>query len=246
MAQLVVSSPPIYLSTIWFLLGLTIFIGNTMTALLMWRSKVTREKAEIGVKIYALWNTIAMDIAFAIVGLTLTITSVLRLSSDVELTRRVCDFLGFCHAFSYHFSAMGILITLINKVFCFWKPFVYYRYVRRTSKLPFLAMFSCIIYSLTIGVLPLVTKGEYSQRTIYSTCLLTWNGQTSVRLSGVLNLILIIVISGHIFILFCQKLRLVKNRQRLNVSVFRPDETTIFDLILCSLFVISWMPYMVS
>lgn len=239
-------SPNILVNTIWVLLGLLIFVGNTATVFFMWKAKLASEKRQPGTRNHSMWNLEGINVAYTVVGLTLTTASVVRLSSDGELTRGACDFFGFFLAFFFHFAAVGILFIQINKMFLLWKPFKYYQYVRKRSKVPFIAFVFCLLYGLVNGTFPLVNLGEYSRKTSYSTCLLKWSRELAVKLTGFLNMTLAILIFGFLLVNFCQRWKLVKNRGQMNVPKTRKKETIIYSLVISSLFLICWIPYMVS
>ena len=114
-----------YVSVIWLILALIIWISNIFTAFILWRSKISREKSEIECTIHSLWNLICTDVAFSLVGLSLFVSMALVLARDTPLSNGCCDVFGFLHTFSFNFAAFGILVGLIERSYNLLKPFAY-------------------------------------------------------------------------------------------------------------------------
>ena len=237
-------SQPRYLSIIWLVFGLSICIGNIFTTYILWLSKISREKSELGRKIHGLWNVICINLAFSLVGLSLFVSMALLLARNVELSDQSCDIFGFLHSFGFNFAVIGILIGLMENAYQFFKPFEYHAYVKGESNIPLVIFGCCIVYSLFLAIIPLTRLGNYHQLK-YATCVLSWDGGTATWVTAMFNLTLFSVIVAFIVLDLRLALKVYENRKRMNVSLLRPRETTVFTLVTSSLFLICWFPYMV-
>ncbi|XP_028394029.1 tachykinin-like peptides receptor 86C [Dendronephthya gigantea] len=239
------SSQPRYLAAIWLVLGLYIFLTNLFSSYVLWLTKGTREKAELGRHIHSLWNQICTNIAFSLVGLSLFLTAAILLASN-SFSDRLCGFITFVHAFSFNFAAFGILVQLIDKAYNFLKPFEYRFYCRVESRVP-LAIFVCsTLYAIFIAVLPLTTLGTYYQLKYTSICMMKWEHKRAPLVTVCFSLILQVTTIAFIIFDVQQVWKLYRSRRRLKVPFIRHKETQIFMLVLTSLFSICWCPYIIA
>lgn len=171
-------SQPGYVSVIWLILALSIWISNIFTAFVLWRSKISREKSEIERTIHALWNLICTDVAFSLVGLTLFVSMAVILARDTPLSNGCCDLFGFLHTFSFNFAAFGILVGLIDKSYSLLKPFAYNIYLKGESRVPAIIFVCSTLYGAFLAIIPLTRLGNYHQSE-YSTCLITYGEEVA-------------------------------------------------------------------
>lgn len=238
-------SQPGYVSVIWLILALSIWISNIFTAFVLWRSKISREKSEIERTIHALWNLICTDVAFSLVGLTLFVSMAVILARDTPLSNGCCDLFGFLHTFSFNFAAFGILVGLIDKSYSLLKPFAYNIYLKGESRVPAIIFVCSTLYGAFLAIIPLTRLGNYHQSE-YSTCLITYGEEVATRVTVVFSCSLFFVMLVFLALNFRQMLKIYKKHRHMNVSVTRHKETLIFMLVISSLFLICWCPYMVS
>lgn len=240
------SSQPRYLAAIWLVLGLYIFIANLFTSYVLWLTKGTRERAEVGRHVHSLWNQICTITAFSFVGLSLFLTAAILLAKNNDLPDRFCGLITFVHAFSFNFAAFGIVVLLMDKAYNFLKPFEYRAYCNDESKVPVAIFVCCALYAIFIAVLPLTTLGEYYQPEYTSTCIMKWERELAPQVTVCFSLIILVTTMAFIIFDVQQVWKLYSNRKQLKVSFFRHKETQIFMLVLTSLFFICWCPYIVS
>ncbi len=238
-------SQPKYLSVIWLILALIICIGNISTTYILWLSKITREKSELGrVKIHALWNLMCINLAFSLVGLSLFVNMAMLLARNGELSDGLPDVFGFLHTFGFNIAAVGILVNLMDKIYILLRPFEYQTYVKYKSKIPMIIFVCCTLYGLFLAVLPLTRLGNYYQSK-YATCLVSWDEEVATRVTVVFNIALFFITVAFIFLNLWLTWRLYTRRRKMGVSVYRHKETLVFVLVVSSLFLICWFPYMV-
>ena len=238
-------SQPSYLSVIWLILALNIWIANIFTAFILWRSKISREKSEIGRTLHSLWNLICTDVAFSLVGLNLFVNMTMILARDRPLSSGWCDFFGFLHTFSFNFAAFGILVGIIDRSYNLLKPFKYNIYLKGESRVPAIIFVCSALYGAFLAIVPLTRLGNYYQSE-YATCLISYGEKVATRLTVVFNFSLFLAILTFITLYFRQMLKVYAKRRQMNVSVTRRKETLIFGLVISSLFLTCWCPYMVS
>ena len=222
MAVNIQSSQPSYLSSIWLILGLIILIGNISASISVWFAKANRRKSCPLLKCHSAWNILGIDAAFSTFGLTLTIISVVRLASDGEIiSEAACDVLGFFQTFTYNFAALGVFVVQADRLYGYIKPFDYHVYSKDESKVPLILFICCTVYGGLIASLPLTKMGNYSTQTAYTSCLLTWNENSAVRVALSLNIVLllgtVVVTSAN----FRQKLTRNRKRREMKVAVTR-------------------------
>lgn len=236
---------PKYLSVIWLLLGLIICIGNIFTSFILWLSKVNREKSDPGRKIHGLWNLICMNLAFSLVGLSLLVNMATLLARNNELSDGLCDFFGFLYTFGFNFAVVGILVGLLDKIYNLLKPFKYHSYVRGESNVPIIIFVCCTLYGMFMAIIPLTRLGSYYQSK-YAICLIQWHKEAATRVTVFLNLILFLVTAALIIIYLWLMRKVYENRRQMRVSFTRRKETMVFELVVSSLFVTCWCPYMIA
>ena len=235
---------PKYLSVIWLILGLIICIGNISTTYILWLSKINREKSELGRKIHGLWNLMCINLAFSLVGLSLFVNMAMLLARNGELSDGLPDVFGFLHTFGFNFAAVGILAGLMDRTCNLLKPFEYHSYVRGESKIPMIIFVCCTLYGLFLAVLPLTRLGNYYQSK-YATCLVSWDEVVAPRVTIVFNIALFFITVAFIVLNLWLTWKLYTRRREMGVSVYRHKETLVFVLVVSSLFLICWFPYMV-
>ena len=240
------NSQATFLSSVWLILGIVIFLGNIITTAIIWLRKTKQERSKFGLKCHAAYNLLGVDMGYSFHGLVLTLMSIVRLTKDGRISEGACDVLGFFQAFSFHFAAVGVLVLQTDKFYCLAKPFVYHAYSRSKSTVPLIVVICCIIYGTIIAVLPLTKLGNYSSKTTYTSCMLTWNQSgafyVGLSLDVILFLLTIVIISGTLR----QKLQLIQKRRKMRVATSHPNETIIFVLAVSSLFILCWTPNLVS
>ena len=238
-------SPPKFLSIMWLVLGLSICISNIFTSYMLWLSKISREKSELGRKIHGLWNVICINLAFSLVGLSLFVSMALLLARNAGLSDPSCDLFGFLHSFGFNFAVIGILIGLVEKAYQFFKPFEYHAYIKGKSNIPLVVFGCCMVYSLFLAIIPLTRLGKYHQLK-YATCVVSWDGDTATWVTAIFSLTLFSVNVAFIVLDLWLSLKVYANRKRMNVSLLRPRETSVFTLVTSSLFLICWFPYLIA
>lgn len=236
---------PKLLSVTWLILGLTIFTGNIFTSYILWRSKISREKSEIGSKFHSAWNLICMELAFSLLGLTLVANMATVLATNDELSDGLCNFYGFLHAIGFNFILIAIIVAIINKLYSIISPFRYRVYTKGKSNVPMFIFIGSTLYSLLAAIIPLTSLGYYYQ-TKYAICLLHWGKDTATRITVILNLIALLTIVYLIILYIRLVMRLHSDRRQLNVPITRRKETMIFQLVISSLIITCWCPYIVS
>ena len=238
-------SQPKYLNVIWLILAVDICIGNILTAFILWRSKISREKCQIERTIHSLWNLICTDVAFSLVGLNLFFNMAMILARDSPLSSGWCDFFGFLHTFSINFAAFGILVGLTYRTYVLLKPFEYDKFLKSESRIPVIVFVCCTLYGVVLAIMPLTSLGNYYQ-VEYATCLIAWNEKGATRVTVVFNVTLSFVTLAFLASNLWHILKLYANRRQMNMPVTEPKETLIFVLVNSSLFLICWCPYIVS
>lgn len=240
------SDQPQFLSSLWLLLGVLILTGNFFTTTIIWIRKTSREKSKFGLKCHAAYNVMGINVAYSFVGLTLTITSVVRLAKDGSISEVTCGVLGFFNTLCFHFAAVGVLILQADKLYCLLKPFAYHAYSRTRSNVPVTAFTCCSAYGAILGVLPLATQGNYASKTTYANCLPSWDHNGAFYTALSFNIILLVVTTLVVFRTLREKLKLIQKRREMRVATSHKKETIIFVLTISSLFVLCWSPSLVS
>jgi uncharacterized membrane protein YidH (DUF202 family) len=242
------SSQPTSLSAIWLLLGIIISIGNGITALFIWLRKAKQEKSKFGLKCHAAYNVLGIDIAFSFLGVTLAITSIVRLAKDGAHSETACNVFGFFQTFWFYFAVVGVMVLQADKLYCLTKPFRYHVYSRRKSYIPLIVFSCCALYGTIIAVFPLTKQESYSSRTTltYASCLPSWNRNGAFYAGLFLNFIVFFLTIAAICGTLRQKLKLIQKRREMNVATSHANETIIFVLAVSILFVVCWSPNLVS
>jgi hypothetical protein len=211
---------------------------------MLYRTKVSRERAELSLRIHGQWNLIFTNIAFSLVGLSLFVNMAMLLARNVDLSHKSCDLFGFIHSFGYNFAAGGILVGLMERTYQYLRPFRYNSYVHGESKIPVVIFVCCTVYSLFLAIIPLTRLGNF-YHSQYATCLVSWDKEAATRVTVISNLILLCVMVAFFVIDSWLTWKLYENRKRMKVSLFRHKETAIFMLLTSSVFLICYFPYMV-
>lgn len=241
-----VGEQPKFVSSLWLALGIITLIGNTLATVIVWLRKVNREKSKLGLKFHAAYNLLGIDVAYSFVGLTLTITSLVRLAKGGGISAATCEIWGFFSTSCFHFAAVGVFVSQLDKLYCLLKPFAYHTYSRRKSSIPFIVFTCCASYGIVIAVLWLTNQGGYASKTSYTNCLPEWNQNGAFKTGLAFNIILLALIVFVVLANLREKLKLVQKRREMRVATTHKNETIIFVLTMSSLFAVCWSPNLVS
>ena len=240
------NSQPLFLTTIWLLFAIIVLIGNVITTFIIWRRKISHEKSTFGLKCHAAFNLLGINIAYSLLGLTLTVTSITRLAKDGDISKTACKVLGFIYAFFFHFAAFGVMTLQTDKLYCLSKPFVCHVFSRRKSKIPLIVLVCCALYGTVMSVLPLIKLGKYCSKTGYTNCLPLWNRNGAFYASFFLKFILFLSILVAILGTVRQKFKTIRKRREMKVATSHSRETIIFVLAVSIFFVVCWSPNLIA